>query len=568
MNEALAVVDRVPAGLDPVRLPGGPGAGASTCARWAAATSARPTSSARSGAGMGIAVMAADIGKGVAAVLIAPRDHRRPLAGDRRRRRDGRARLPGLAALQGRQGRRGGRRGASSALMPLASRHPARRSGCVVVVATRYTSLGQHHRAPSSRRPLAWALGLPLVDVVFAAIAAVAVLVLHRGNLVRLVARPGEPRSSSGGPAGPEPRAGPPDPSRRRFCGTPFDPRGSLVGASCRSRQLVARGQPWRPRAPSATGGRRGNSAPTGGPRMGSSARRRVAHDRRGELPREFLGTFVLIAFGCGVVAMYVAACPESGRGDGIITDGDWLLITFGLGHGGHLRHLRRRRHQRRAHQPRRDDRLRRLRAASRGPRSRATSSPRSWARSSARRIVYAQLPGRHPGLRGRGQRVTRDGAGTVGIFVTGPAGYFDNYWGPVISEVTGTAFLLIFVFAVVDLMNLPPKANLGAAHHRLGRVRHRHVLRRELGLRDQPGPRLRAAHVRLARWGGATPPSPATPGQPDAATGGCPSSRRSSARSSAAIFYDFFITDVLKARHGQDDDRPREPRRGRGGRV
>ncbi len=78
---------------------------------------------------------------------------------------------------------------------------------------------------------------------------------------------------------------------------------------------------------------------------------------------------------------------------------------------------------------------------------------------------------------------------GTVGIFVTGPAGYFGDYWGPVISEITGTAFLLLFVFAVVDLMNLPPKANLapliiGLAVFAIGMS-----YGRELRLRDQPGP-------------------------------------------------------------------------------
>ena len=35
-----------------------------------------------------------------------------------------------------------------------------------------------------------------------------------------------------------------------------------------------------------------------------------------GELVAEFFGTFVIIAFGCGVVAMTVAALPESGRGE------------------------------------------------------------------------------------------------------------------------------------------------------------------------------------------------------------------------------------------------------------
>src|ERR1700716_4041154 len=53
-----------------------------------------------------------------------------------------------------------------------------------------------------------------------------------------------------------------------------------------------------------------------------------------GDLGAEFLGTFVLIAFGDGVVAMAVAALHQSGRAANghtiFLAAGDWLLITWG----------------------------------------------------------------------------------------------------------------------------------------------------------------------------------------------------------------------------------------------
>ena len=54
-----------------------------------------------------------------------------------------------------------------------------------------------------------------------------------------------------------------------------------------------------------------------------------------GELVAEFLGTAIIILFGCGSVAMTVAALNQSDRGkEALAASGDWLLITSGWGVG------------------------------------------------------------------------------------------------------------------------------------------------------------------------------------------------------------------------------------------
>ena len=63
-----------------------------------------------------------------------------------------------------------------------------------------------------------------------------------------------------------------------------------------------------------------------------------------------------------------------------------------------------------------------------------------------------------------RAHDITRgdpDSLTTFSIFATFPAKYLGNWVGPFIDQVVGTAFLLAFVFAVVDELNQPPKANL-----------------------------------------------------------------------------------------------------------
>lgn len=136
------------------------------------------------GKGMGIAVMAADIGKGVAAVLIA-----RALTDDA---------WPAIAAGAAVAGHvfpvwmrfKGGKGvavggGAVVGLMPLASLILLP-FWLVVVLLSRFTSLGSILGAVAAT-PVVWALGYSAPNVIFTAIASAAVLVLHRGNIVRLV---------------------------------------------------------------------------------------------------------------------------------------------------------------------------------------------------------------------------------------------------------------------------------------------------------------------------------------------------------------------------------------------
>jgi glycerol uptake facilitator protein len=49
----------------------------------------------------------------------------------------------------------------------------------------------------------------------------------------------------------------------------------------------------------------------------------------------------------------------------------------------------------------------------------------------------------------------------TYSIFATFPAKYLGNWVGPFVDQIVGTAFLVGFVFAIVDELNQPPKANL-----------------------------------------------------------------------------------------------------------
>jgi glycerol uptake facilitator protein len=186
-----------------------------------------------------------------------------------------------------------------------------------------------------------------------------------------------------------------------------------------------------------------------------------------GELLSEFFGTFVLIAFGDGVVAMAVAGLPGSGRAATpttiFLAAGDWLLITWGWAmavafavwvaggvSGAHINPAV----------------------------TLAFAVRRRFAWAKVLPYWGAQVFGAFVGAAlvwlvyvnainqfNFASRTPKSGGqalATYSIFATFPAGYFrGGYGGPLIDQIVGTAFLLIFVVALIDLRNTAVGSNL-----------------------------------------------------------------------------------------------------------
>ncbi len=187
-----------------------------------------------------------------------------------------------------------------------------------------------------------------------------------------------------------------------------------------------------------------------------------------GEMAAEFLGTFVMIAFGSGVVAMTVAALNQSGRGELIFAaSGDWLLITFGWAlavtfgvyvaggvSGAHLNPAI----------------------------TLALAVRRGFPWTKVLPYAAAQLVGAYAGaalvllnfrdairsfeaargiVRGTVGGAADSGA-SLSIFATAPASYYGTgYAGPLIDQIIGTMLLVLVIFALTDARNQPPKSNL-----------------------------------------------------------------------------------------------------------
>lgn len=183
-----------------------------------------------------------------------------------------------------------------------------------------------------------------------------------------------------------------------------------------------------------------------------------------GELVSEVMGTFVLCAFGCGVVAMIVAALNQSGRaGAAFIGTSDWVLICFGWALGVALG------------------------IYTAGGISGAHINPAvtiglavgagfPWRKVlpymgaqltgafTAGLLVYINYAAAISAYESA-ENITRgsqDSIAGYSIFATFPAPYYDGYLGPFISEVIGTFFLVFMVFALLDTRNVAPLSNIG----------------------------------------------------------------------------------------------------------
>jgi glycerol uptake facilitator protein len=182
-----------------------------------------------------------------------------------------------------------------------------------------------------------------------------------------------------------------------------------------------------------------------------------------GELWAEFFGCFILISFGDGVVAMLWALIGSGRSSAGALqSSGDWLLITWGWAlavvfaiytvggvTGAHINP-----------------------AITLGAAIRRqlpwNKVPGYWIAQVLGCFVGAALvflvynnainhwDQVHHIVKG-----TAASVGTYSTFATFPAPYFANVWGPLIDQIVGTFFLVLFVWAVTDEFNLPVGNNL-----------------------------------------------------------------------------------------------------------
>lgn len=181
-----------------------------------------------------------------------------------------------------------------------------------------------------------------------------------------------------------------------------------------------------------------------------------------GELLAEFLGTLVLLLIGCGSVAVAVVGLSGSGRQTGDFGPANWLIISWGWGlavvfgvyvaggiSGAHINPAVTLGFAVRGHFPWR-------------------KVLPYWAAQIVgafigAALVYATYHWAIDAFNAKEGMGREKSLPTFSIFATFPAEYFGNsWWGPLLDQIVGTAFLLLLVCALIDMRNTAPQSNMG----------------------------------------------------------------------------------------------------------
>ncbi|WP_263249848.1 MIP/aquaporin family protein [Saccharopolyspora rosea] len=184
--------------------------------------------------------------------------------------------------------------------------------------------------------------------------------------------------------------------------------------------------------------------------------------DIGGEMLAEFLGTFVLILFGCGSVALALAGLPGSGRQDTSFGPANWLIVAFGWGFavvfgvyvaggvtGAHINPAVT------------------LAQAARGKFPAWKILPYWFAQLVGAfvgaALVYAVYSWAIDAYNVKAGTPRPDSLNSFAIFATFPAQYFgSSWWGPLLDQIVGTGLLVLLICALTDNRNLAPAANVG----------------------------------------------------------------------------------------------------------
>lgn len=198
-------------------------------------------------------------------------------------------------------------------------------------------------------------------------------------------------------------------------------------------------------------------------PRQQSSVWTRMRQNTGGELLAEFLGTAILILFGCGSVAVALVGLPGSGRQTDAFGAANWLIIAWGWGlavvlavyvaggvSGAHINPAVTLAFAVRRKFP--------------WPKVLPYWGAQVAGALAGAAVVYAvyhdaidaYLAAQVPPVGSRS-----DSLATFSIFATFPAEYFGSgIWGPIVDQIVGTALLVGVIAAIIDTRNQAPTGN------------------------------------------------------------------------------------------------------------